>query len=437
MMEKSVNKRNKKQSLIFSIIFLILSAENLFANGGPVENFDIGKTGNVVFIEKSKVEILSEDLDIKINGARVYYKVRYVFVNRGKTEKIKFAFPVQSERRFWDDNKKDEMEFLKKRKFFDYKVAVNGQNISSEWKTEVLVGGGGDFFTIKEFFISEFEIKKRAQTSVEISYSADSDFGAYIYSCSSRPKINSRLLVYDFYPASYFGRGSVKKLNIDVDFTEVLNLKGKILKISGLKFKKTAPGKMNFKGVNVNFKKTRELVINYEINKKDKHDYYLKNRIRPENFVVKTTSSDEKGISSMFDINPETEFCLKNDDGVFKIHIDFKKGALPGFLSAMIKEAHKKDLKVIVDVKCRIEEKETFVLQPGKQLVGGDGCEDGEYRLIDKKECDYFVNCMDELNDLGDYDPTKINSCEIDFEFKTNRKIKEICIEELLMLSHN
>jgi len=429
--------KNQRLLRIMMFVALFLLTVDLLSNGGPIENFDIGKTGNVVFIEKSKVEILSENLDIKINGARVYYKVRYVFVNKGKSEKIKFAFPVQSERRFWDDNKKDETEFLKKRKFFDYKITVNGQKIPNKWKTDVIVSGYGDFFTIKEFFISELKMKKDDETVVEISYSADSDFGAYIYSCSSRPKINSRLLIYDFFPASYFGKGFVKKLNVDVDFTEVIRSKGKILNISGLRFKKTAPGKMNFQGIDFSFKKNRELVINYEINKKDKHDYYLKKRIRPENLIVKTSSGVEEDLSFMFDANPETEICLKDSGGVFKIHINFKKGALPGFLSAMINESHKNNLKVIVDVDCGFKEKETFDLQTEKRLVGGDGCEDGDYSLEKKKQCKYFVNCMDELNDFGDYNPTGIKDCKIDIEFKKNKKMKEVCIKEFLILPHN
>ena len=69
----------------------------VFANGGPVFDNKLGATGNVTFVKKTNLQLLKEDLKIKIDGEKAHFQVRYTFQNIGSDTKIQFAFPMETE----------------------------------------------------------------------------------------------------------------------------------------------------------------------------------------------------------------------------------------------------------------------------------------------------------------------------------------------------
>ncbi|MBO4441478.1 hypothetical protein J5834_05105, partial [bacterium] len=83
------------KKLIFLIIFLFCLC--VFANGGAVFDSKLGSTGNLTFVKKANLQLLKEDLKIKIDGEKAHFQVRYTFQNTGGDTKIHFAFPMETE----------------------------------------------------------------------------------------------------------------------------------------------------------------------------------------------------------------------------------------------------------------------------------------------------------------------------------------------------
>ena len=89
------------KNLIISVILLFL-ADLLYANGGPVFDNKLGSTGNLTFVKKAALQLVKEDLKIKVDGEKAHFQVRYTFQNIGGDTKIQFAFPMETEMFGWD-----------------------------------------------------------------------------------------------------------------------------------------------------------------------------------------------------------------------------------------------------------------------------------------------------------------------------------------------
>ena len=245
------------KKLIFLTIFLFCLC--VFANGGPVFDNKLGATGNVTFVKKANLQLLKEDLKIKIDGEKAHFQVRYTFQNIGGDTKIQFAFPMETEISDFVIPDKKVKNFIKKEKVLSYKISKNGKDLKWLKKAEItkvencLSADIGDIMKIREWFISEIEFKKFEKAEIYIAYTIESDRELGFYSCSSMPYITSRNILYNFYPASFFGNGTVGDLSVTVDFTELKKDNGKLEEINGLNFTEQTPGILKFEGKNVDF----------------------------------------------------------------------------------------------------------------------------------------------------------------------------------------
>ena len=70
------------KKLIISI-FLLLLVNLLYANGGPVFDNKLGSTGNLTFVKKTALQLVKEDLKIKVDGGTDVY-------NRANISTLKF-----------------------------------------------------------------------------------------------------------------------------------------------------------------------------------------------------------------------------------------------------------------------------------------------------------------------------------------------------------
>ena len=434
------------KKLIFLIVFLFCLS--VFANGGPVFDNKLGSTGNVTFVKKTNLQLLKEDLKIKIDGEKAHFQVRYTFQNTGGDTKIHFAFPMETEIFDFVIPDKKVKKFIEKEKVLSYKIAKNGKDLKwlKKAKTIKVKNSPGadpeDIIKISEWFISEIEFKKFEKAEIYIAYTLESDRSLGFYSCSAMPRLDGRTVHYNFYPASFFGNGSVGDLSVTVDLTELKKDNGKLEETMGLEFKEQTPGILKFEGKNVDFKKTKEFLVWYSIAEKDKSDYIKAKRLLPEQFRIVSPKISPEDVKKMFDFDPDTCFTPgKENEFTFL----FDKKSLPGYSSLLLKTSKNDKFQVAAEMKCDCDlkvnkygsplfVKASFEYIPGK-VRKLDNCAASAATILEKPSCKFPTECAYDLLDPADYDPTGVEECRIKIKIEPDKTTKKApCISEIFIM---
>ena len=434
------------KKLIISI-FLLLTVNFLSANGGPVFDNKLGSTGNVTFVKKAALQLVKEDLKIKVDGEKAHFQVRYTFQNIGGNTKIQFAFPMETVMFDWGCWGEKELEcqanrakeiknFIEKEKVFDYKISKNGKDLKWSKKSEtkkIEDNSDEDLNKISEWFISEIEFKKFEKAEIYISYTIESGRTLGFYSCSAMPEITSRDIHYNFYPASFFGTGTVGDLSVTVDLTELKKDNGKLDETRGLEFIEQSPGILKFEGKNVDFKKVKEFLIWYSVEEKDRSDYIKAKRLLPTQFRIVSPEIVPENVKKMFDFDPETCFAPGKEN---EISFFFDKKYLPGYSAILLKTSKNDKFKVTEEMKCDTWENSkevSFEYIHGK-IRKWDNCAYAA-KVLEKSDCKFPTECAYDLIDPGDYDPTNVKECRIKIKVEPAGTTKNApCISEIFIM---
>jgi hypothetical protein len=444
-MENERNNPTGGRSMGIKInVFIVLSLMTffVFANGGPIFDYNIGSTGNIRFIKKSNLKLLKEDLQINIEDEKTHFKIKYIFQNIGGDEKIQFAFPMETKKEgvFYEGEevKKKIETFIERKKVDSYQISINRKKINYSKKSET-IKLEHEGYEIREWFVSEVEFKKFEKAEIFISYTIESYRDIHLHSCSTQPKISERTLQYDFSPASFFGDGMVSDLNVVVDFTDLKKINGKFIKSEGLEFIEQKPGVIEFTGKNIDFNKVKGVLLTYDIKSKDRKEYIGAKRMLPEKFKIIKPAIPLSQLKRLFDFNAETSLCLEKEN---KIEFLFDEANLPGY-GAIVLSNHKADkFRIYSEVYCSIQntdpidEKISFEYSSDKFRYC-NLCSNSECEIKERKNCNLLTDCADDLFDLGDYDPTKVKECRLKIRIETVESTKNApCISEILLLPH-
>ncbi|MBR6422653.1 hypothetical protein IKS86_08085 [bacterium] len=434
------------RSIIFSAFFLFCFC--VFANGGPVFDNKLGSTGNVTFVKKAALQLVKEDLKIKVDGEKAHFQVRYTFQNIGGDTKIQFAFPMETRMFGWSCWGEKELEcqanrakeiknFIEKEKVFDYKISKNGKDLKWSKKSEtkkIEDNSDEDLNKISEWFISEIEFKKFEKAEIYISYTIESGRTLGFYSCSAMPEITSRDIHYNFYPASFFGTGSVGDLSVTVDLTELKKDNGKLDETRGLEFIEQNPGVLKFEGKNVDFKKVKEFLVYYSIEEKDRSDYIKAKRLLPTQFRIVSPNIAPENVEKMFDFDPETCFAPGKEN---EISFFFDKKSLPGYSAILLKTSKNDKFKVVGEMDCDTWDSEDVFEYTSDKIRKCDLCSASRCEMQKKPNCKFTTDCAYDLIDPGDYDPTNVKECRIKIKVEPVGATKNApCISEIFIMPH-
>lgn len=427
------------KKLILLTIFLFCFC--VFANGGPVFDNKLGATGNVTFVKKTNLQLLKEDLKIKIDGEKAHFQVRYTFQNIGGDTKIQFAFPMETNISDFEISDKEVKNFIEKEKVLSYKISKNGKDLKWLKKAEItkvencLSADIGDIMKIREWFISEIEFKKFEKAEIYIAYTIESDRELGFYSCSSMPYITSRNILYNFYPASFFGNGTVGDLSVTVDLTELKKDNGKLEETNGLNFTEQTPRILKFEGKNVDFKKTKYFFVWYSLDEKDKSDYIKAKRLLPAQFRMVSPKISPENVKKMFDFDPDTCFTPgKENEFTFL----FDKKSLPGYSSLLLKTSKNDKFQVSGEMECGSRDsidKVSFEYIHGK-VRKWNNCASAA-KILEKSNCKFPTECAYDLIDPGEYDATKVEECRIKIKIEPDKTTKKTpCISEIFIMPY-
>ena len=433
------------KNIIFSSFFLFCFC--VFAYERAVFDNKLGATGNVTFVKKANLQLLKEDLKIKIDGEKAHFQVRYTFQNTGGDTKIQFAFPMETNI-FESDFKPSDKEvknFIEKEKVLSYKISKSGKDFNwlkkSETKKIKEYFGGEipyDIMEIREWFISGIEFKKFEKAEIYISYTIESARNLIFSRCSAMPELN-RAVRYNFYPASFSGNGTVGDLSVTVDLTELKKDNGKLEGTDGLEFTEQTPGILKFEGKNVDLKKTKNFLVWYSIEEKDKLDYIKAKRLLPEQFRIVSPKISPEDVKKMFDFDPDTCFVIgKESEFTFL----FDKKLLPGYSSLLLKASENDKFQVAAEMKCDLKVNEhgfpmstesSFEYIPGK-VRKWNNCAYAA-KMLEKSNCKFPTECAYDLLDPGDYYAEEFEECRIKIKIEPDKITKKApCISEIFIL---
>lgn len=426
------------KNIIFSAVLLFCFC--VFANGGPVFDNKLGATGNLTFVKKTNLQLLKEDLKIKIDGEKAHFQVRYTFQNTGGDTKIQFAFPMETNISDFEISDKEVKRFIEKEKVLSYKISKNGNDLKWLKKSETrkiencLSADIGDIIKVSEWFISEIEFKKFEKAEIYISYTIESDRELGFYSCSAIPILYDRTVHYNFYPASFFGNGTVGDLSVTVDLTELKKDNGKLDETRGLEFIEQTPGVLKFEGKNVDFKKVREFLVWYSIEDKDRSEYIKAKRLLPTQFRIVSPEIAPENVKKMFDFDPETCFALGKEN---EISFFFDKKFLPGYSAILLKTSKNDRFKVTGKMDCDSLNREEKFEYTSDKIRKCDLCSAARCEMQQKPNCKFPTDCAYDLIDPGDYDPTNIKKCRIKIKVESAGATKNIpCISEIFIMPY-
>ena len=427
------------KNIIFSAVLLFCFC--VFANGGPIFDNKLASTGNIVFVNKTDIRLVKENLDIKIDGERAYFKVKYIFQNIGRDTKIQFVFPMETEMFGVSDNSvkadREIKNFTEREKVLSYKISKNGKNLKWLKKTETAKSKSDLYenpYKISEWFISEIEFKKFEKAEIYITYTIESYRELSFYSCSAMPRMTSRNLHYNFYPASFFGNGTVGDLSVTVDLTELTKDNGKLEGTGGLEFTEQSPGVLKFEGKNVDFKKVKEFSVYYLIEEKDRFEYIKAKRLIPTQFRIVSPEIAPENVKKMFDFDPDTCFVPGKEN---EISIFFDKKSLPGYSAILLKISKNDRFKVIGEMDCDSLDLEEVFEYTSDKIRKCDRCSASLCEMQKKPNCKFPTECAYDLIDSGDYDPTNVKECRMKIKIEPAGATKNApCISEIFIMPH-
>ncbi|MDL2214586.1 hypothetical protein LJC00_00160 [Dysgonomonas sp. OttesenSCG-928-M03] len=290
-----------RSKLFLLLIFVGACSINVKANGGPYDGSSIYKSGDPHFIRMENVELVSEKLDMKIDGDFTHVSVTYRLLNLSAkpTGNIHYGFPVE----FypyrdccgdgWDKRYISNLTFRFNGKLLKSVVSDTIVNVLEEKEVD------GNYYEERrqrKWFYTEFSIKENDLVTLQVDYTIMNSFEDWGTSKSAFSGHSERQLHYDFSPASYWGSGIVKDFQVNIDTRSVLEADS--LKIEGLDFN-VENGIYSYSKTNFALKDAKPLILRYDISLMLLSDCVRSNRI-PNNEILSIKASST--LSANYDV---------------------------------------------------------------------------------------------------------------------------------------
>ncbi|WP_291727075.1 hypothetical protein [Bernardetia sp.] len=266
--------------IILTFLFSVIS-NLLLANGGPIDVSRFKKTGNIRLLQNADIELLKEDLSIKIVNDTTFIEVHYFLKNNGESQQVHYGFPVDLYARGDDYGVPFEVvpyyDFKKYVKYFEPYLSGEKKEIIF-WKNEKLytsnVYSGVSPYreeTLKDvpvdrlWYALQLDFEKDSTQELTIKYAVrNRKVGGAGGDMGFVPSTTKRYFVYDLFPSSSWSDGIVKDFSLKLDLSELKNYNCEY-EIEGLEnLKEEKNGIYSFEQSNFDLKKRSYISVNYD-----------------------------------------------------------------------------------------------------------------------------------------------------------------------------
>lgn len=277
------------------IITLLISAQAVLANGGPIETSPVlggGEGGPDDFIRRD-VEIVSEDLTFTPKVKFVDVDVRYVLFNYGEDLETGYCFPVTAINVSGEDtyNQNINPEFDVQ----DFIITMNGNELPvefflSEERDTVRNPYGYETQVSTHLYTTHLSIASGDTAVVDVSYSIRATYEDFQTTKNFFPSYQDRIFTYDLTPASWWGRGTAGTFTMTLNTEELHAAGGSMMDIPG-EGEWIAENRFVFSQENFRLNSISPLYFAYESRLASDEEYIEQYIISPENYTVTVSSS--------------------------------------------------------------------------------------------------------------------------------------------------
>ena len=424
--------------LFFALLFIPFHS---FANGGPDDGSIFYKSGDPHPLRITEVELISEKLEMTIDGDYTNVHVTYRLHNTANksTGKIHYGFPIEYVYMDCCDTLlTDEYIHSIQFKYNNESLPITHSSVNPNanyiYKEEIEVYAENDenYYgkRYRKWFYTEFSIPSQDLITLEVEYIVKNNFEDWSTSKSFFPHYSSRQLFYDFSPASYWGKGIVK------DFQVIIHASTPI-EIVGLPFKQEK-SKFTYSKIDFNLNTAPPLKISYDGSLLHFPDFVNSKKLKPKQIRSIKASSTQKAypIENLIDGNINTAWVEGKTDSGINEFIEIELANNPKLAAIIIVNGYTKSEKTyytnnrIKKLKVEIE----FVENEHRNSFSEEiELEDIPYQLIDIKS---FTPMASILFDSGDWG-TKTKRIKLTIlDVYKGTTYDDTCISELFLLDY-
>jgi hypothetical protein len=224
-----------RKSLI--LIFFLVMTDQVFSNGGPIVNSLVFKTGQIQMMHWNSINIINENIDMKIEGEYTVYNITYTLENKYPytVDTIMYGFPVDFISTYWTNWGFDSTDIP----YFE--IYFNGEKNNCSQQTDYCllhdtivrsyIRNSMEYETNRYGFENDlrrrwyitkliFEREKKENT-LNVKYKIHNYSIDFSTMKSTFITYDKRKVIYDFSAAGYWGDGIIDKITINIDVKDL------------------------------------------------------------------------------------------------------------------------------------------------------------------------------------------------------------------------
>jgi len=269
---------------------------------------DIQRTGNLVPLRKSNIELVSESFSAKLNAQTAQVSVDYEFLNTADGDVVTVGFPIDLMPSPAEGTSYN-LDHWKADGLQDLRIADGTTVVPIERSVEETLPLKSrpelikDVAVTRRWSIATLHFKARERKSVHIAYvvrcmGVDESFERYI-----PRKISPRTFLYTFRTASGWGTGRIRKLDIALDLTYLRQNQFPILEMKP-KVSDAGGGVLRARFRSIELARVPDLLVSYDSKPALFQDYAERIRLLSSNWHVTMCSPGKVGSNALADGNP-------------------------------------------------------------------------------------------------------------------------------------
>ncbi len=317
---------------------VIIIPSLLLSNGGGIFMSSTLSSGNIVLVNNKDILLEKENLYVSIDHNFADVKVKYIFRNRGKKQKIMYGFPVSYRALVGEDEPKDGSKNESPDNISEFKMKFNGadvavEKLNREYQMQELYSIDENSFnsTGNRWYAASLDFPE-GESTLNVSYKIENIWQDDLPSSKGGFRnYSNREFVYILSPSGSWGNGVVKEFSVTLDFTKAALDKMTLVSIEGLKLK---PKDNVYSATFTDFKmaEAKPFVVTYRLSREDTRSYYLNCGIF-ENF---SASSSLKGfeIDNAFECESSSAWVDGSGKGGVGEWVEFSSNWIQGIFIA-------------------------------------------------------------------------------------------------------
>ncbi|WP_338765653.1 hypothetical protein WAF17_02085 [Bernardetia sp. ABR2-2B] len=319
--------------IILSILFLTIS-NFVLANGGSIDGSRFKKTGNIRLLQNADIELVKEDLFIKVINDTTFFEVHYFLKNNGKTQQVHYGFPIDlyagglgtddygvpfyivpyyDFRKYvpyfepYFNGKHEEIVFWKQEKAYKANVYEGASPYRNEIVKDVPVD--------RLWYALKLDFEKDSTQELTIKYAVlNRKVGRHGGDMGFLPRTTKRYFVYDLFPSSSWSDGIVGNFSLKIDLSDLKSHDCEY-KIEGLEnLDKNENEIYSFKQEDFDLKKRSYIGVTYDNTRRFNAWFWQRYGVGVA--AIDSVASSAENANYLIDNNPNTVWKGKEGDWI-------------------------------------------------------------------------------------------------------------------------